>query len=102
MTLAGCLDTVSTSATEANVTLGRLDDLVAGVKSKKDCDWEKFLAQDWLSASESALTECVDWIHDAGEAAMSSPVLKEVITGCTTVAPCMVFAIDLTNSLKFE
>lgn len=42
MTLADCLDTVSDSASDANVTLGRLDDLVAGVKSKKDFDWEKF------------------------------------------------------------
>ncbi|KAK3146664.1 hypothetical protein QOZ80_3BG0269710 [Eleusine coracana subsp. coracana] len=101
ITLGSCFDTVSNSGSYPNVTLGRLDDLVAGVKSKKQFDWEKLLAQDWLYSSVSAMYECVDWIHDAGEAAMSSPVLKKVIAGCTTAVPYMEIAVDLTNSLKF-
>jgi len=59
------------------------------------------MAQDWLQSSGSGMMQCVDWFHDAGEAAVSSPVGKEVIVGCTTVSSYMDIAFMLVNAIKF-
>ncbi|TVU46009.1 hypothetical protein EJB05_05522, partial [Eragrostis curvula] len=101
-TLDGCLDTISSDDTGANVTLGRLDRLVAGIKNKKEFESERSLAQDWLYSSGSEMLQCVDWIHFAGDAALASPVLKEVIAGCNTIAGYLGIASELTIAIKFE
>ncbi|TVU46006.1 hypothetical protein EJB05_05519, partial [Eragrostis curvula] len=101
MILADCFNLVQSSDMFANETLGRLDNLVAGMKSKKDFESQKFLAQDWLSASGSGLVDCLDWFHGAGDTAASSPVVKEVMAGCTSVFPYMEVALGLTNNIQF-
>ena len=101
MTLGDCYDTVSGDNMFANETLGHIDNLVAHVGSKKDFDFQRIMAQDWLQSSGSGMMQCVDWFHDAGEAAVSSPVGKEVIVGCTTVSSYMDIAFMLVNAIKF-
>jgi hypothetical protein len=101
MTLGDCYDTVSGSNMFANETLGHIDNLVVQVGSKKDMDSEQILAREWLESSDSGMMQCIDWFHDAGEAAVSSPVGKEVIVGCTTVSSYMDIAFMLVNAIKF-
>ncbi|TVU46007.1 hypothetical protein EJB05_05520, partial [Eragrostis curvula] len=100
MVLADCFNTVATAEVFANETLGQLDDLVAGVKSKKDLETEKFFAQVWIGSAASSMSDCMDWVHD--DPAMSSPVLKEVTTLCASAKPYMDIALDLIDAIKFE
>ncbi|TVU45999.1 hypothetical protein EJB05_05511, partial [Eragrostis curvula] len=101
MALADCFNTVEGSDMFANETLGQLDNLVAGMKSKKDFELQRFLVQNRLSSSESILVDCTDGFHDAGDAAVSSPVVKEAIAGCTTVRRYIEITLDLTNNIQF-
>ena len=101
MTLGDCYDTVSGSNMFANETLGHIDNPVAHVGSEKDFDSQRMLAQGLLQSAGSGMMQCIDWFHDAGEAAVSSPVGKEVIDGCTTVSSYMNIALMLVNAIKF-
>jgi hypothetical protein len=66
MGLSSCSYTVATSYNDANVTLGLLDDLVAGIKSKEDFEWKRSLVQSWLDSSGSVMGQCVDWNSHCG------------------------------------
>ena len=101
MTLADCSDEVSGNSMFTNETLGHIDNPVAHVGSEKDFDSQRMLAQGLLQSAGSGMMQCIDWFHDAGEAAVSSPVGKEVIDGCTTVSSYMNIALMLVNAIQF-
>ncbi|OEL13088.1 hypothetical protein BAE44_0025892 [Dichanthelium oligosanthes] len=101
MTLASCAETVAGSDMDANTTLGYLDNLVAGVRSKRAFEWEHSLAMNWLGSAFTGMWQCTDWIYGAGEGVAALPAMKEVIAGCTTVSPYMHIALDLTYAVKF-
>ncbi|CAN6282158.1 unnamed protein product [Urochloa humidicola] len=101
MTLADCSNEVSTSNMFSNEILGHIDNLIARNGTQKDFDSHKIWAVDYLTSAESGLTQCVDWFHGAGEAAVSSPVGKQVIDGCTTLSPYLHISHMLVNAVKF-
>ncbi|TVU46055.1 hypothetical protein EJB05_05573, partial [Eragrostis curvula] len=45
--------------------------------------------------------QCIDWLHAAGEEALSNQTVKEVIAGCNDVSPYMDMALNLVNAIKF-
>lgn len=93
MTLSDCFNAAASGNMFANETLGHIDNLIAHTGSKQDFESQQFWAKDMLGSAESRLMQCVDWFHDAGEAAASSPVGKKVIIGCTSVAACLGISI---------
>ncbi|CAN6282159.1 unnamed protein product [Urochloa humidicola] len=101
MTLTDCSNEVSTSNMFSNEILGHIDNLIARNGTQKDFDSHRFFAQELLTSAESGMMQCVDWFHAAGDAAVSSPVGKEVIDGCTTVSPFLHIAHMLVNAVKF-
>lgn len=101
-TLASCYEEVaSNDMDDANETLGRLDRLVAGVTSKDEFDWESSLVVLWLGSTLGVMEDCTDWLNDAGKAAASSPVVKEVIAGCAALSPYIRIALHLAHAIKF-
>ncbi|CAL4918045.1 unnamed protein product [Urochloa decumbens] len=101
MALTDCSNEVSTSDMFSNETLGHIDNLIAHQGSQKDFDSQKITAVEFMTSAESGLTQCVDWFHSAGEAAVSSPVGKEVIDGCTTLSPYLQISYMLVDAVKF-
>nr|TKV92349.1 LOW QUALITY PROTEIN: hypothetical protein SEVIR_9G158500v2 [Setaria viridis] len=101
MTLASCYEEVaSNDMDDGNETLGRLDRLVAG-RSKDEFDWESSLVVLWLGSTLGVMEDCTDWLNDAGKAAASSPVVKEVIAGCAALSPYIRIALHLAHAIKF-
>ncbi|CAL4934879.1 unnamed protein product [Urochloa decumbens] len=101
MALTDCSNEVSTSDMFSNEILGHIDNLIAHQGSQKDFDSQKISAVEFMTSAESGLTQCVDWFHGAGEAAVSSPVGKEVIDGCTTLSPYLHISHMLVDAVKF-
>lgn len=101
MTLSDCSNEAARGNMFVNETLGHIDNLIARTGGKKDFDSEQFWARDLLDSAHSGLLQCVHWFHDAGEAAASSPVGKEVIAACTTVAGYVDIAFLLVNAIEF-
>jgi hypothetical protein len=102
MTLASCYEEVASNDMDnTNVTLGRLDRLVAGVRSKDEFDWESSLVVMWLVSTLGIIEDCTDWLNDVGKAAASSPTVKEAIAGCAALSPYIRIALHLAHAIQF-
>ncbi|XP_072146507.1 uncharacterized protein [Setaria viridis] len=70
-------------------------------RSKDEFDWESSLVVLWLGSTLGVMEDCTDWLNDAGKAAASSPVVKEVIAGCAALSPYIRIALHLAHAIKF-
>ncbi|KAK3146679.1 hypothetical protein QOZ80_3BG0270120 [Eleusine coracana subsp. coracana] len=100
MTVVSCYDMVSSSDKCANKTLGHLNNLVSGVKNKRDFT-EKDETINWIGVAGSGMMMCVDWFNAAGEEALSKKTVKKVIASCNDVSTYLEIAIYLVSALKF-
>ncbi|GJN23989.1 hypothetical protein PR202_gb11693 [Eleusine coracana subsp. coracana] len=94
MTVVSCYDMVSSSDKCANKTLGHLNNLVSGVKNKRDFT-EKDETINWIGVAGSGMMMCVDWFNAAGEEALSKKTVKKVIASCNDVSTYLEIAIYL-------
>ncbi|KAK3149924.1 hypothetical protein QOZ80_3AG0224870 [Eleusine coracana subsp. coracana] len=101
MTVVSCYDMVSSSDKYANKTLGHLNNLVSGVKNKRDFSSEKHEAINWIGVAGSGMMMCEDWFNAAGEEALSKKTVTKVVASCNDVSTYLEIAIYLVTALKF-
>lgn len=102
MSVAYCNGRVSDGDKYADEMLGHFGKLASGmIKNRRDFSSEKHQALRLVSDALSGMTVCVDLLHDAGEKALSTQVVKEVIARCEDVTLHMDIAGYITYATKF-